>query len=238
MRRQARAEPARHVLHERGVRENEPIANPLVGRLLVAAPELTDLVDAHSPERICALSNGAEGQVGHPEPEHRSGCGDDPLALQAGVRGHAAEQDAEQPEQDAERATAGSGQRGQSLERARRYNPVPNRAGHRAVAQLAEHRSPKPGVAGSSPACPVDEDPASGAFLASTRPVPFRGLSCKPCRKIGEAQGARPLGRAEDGRSRAARSGRSRPCCECPGLSLDHVARVDGAPRTERCGVP
>ena len=38
----------------------------------------------------------------------------------------------------------------------------------RVVAQLAEHRSPKPGVAGSSPAGPVHESPAnSGAFVIS-----------------------------------------------------------------------
>src|SRR4051794_40382566 len=45
----------------------------------------------------------------------------------------------------------------------------------RGVAQLAEHRSPKPGVAGSSPAAPVTEDAAQVAppFTPFATPTRF-----------------------------------------------------------------
>jgi hypothetical protein len=63
--------------------------------------------------------------------------------------------------------------RAKRAERGRRRTPV-SWTPPRAVAQLAEHRSPKPGVAGSSPAGPVlceksETRMASGPSLASPR---------------------------------------------------------------------
>ncbi len=36
---------------------------------------------------------------------------------------------------------------------------------YRAVAQLVEHRSPKPAVAGSSPSCPAGKVQVTGVFV-------------------------------------------------------------------------
>ena len=58
----------------------------------------------------------------------------------------------------------------------------------RVVAQLAEHRSPKPGVAGSSPAGPVHESPAhSRAFVISepTRHADKSGQGRPPADRFG-----------------------------------------------------
>src|SRR5215203_5584003 len=52
----------------------------------------------------------------------------------------------------------------------RMYRDYNFRLEPRGVAQLAEHRSPKPGVAGSSPAAPDEEARKYEAFVGATPP--------------------------------------------------------------------
>ena len=152
--RQAAPEPPRDVLHERRVREDQPVAGGLVAGPLVLGPQ----------------GAGVVLLVGHvAEDRRKSGFREIsavflPERLEASspiqtARNTAAARD--HPEAAAligrvEPQRAGSRPRGRRRAlRGASGAPRYNASSPRAVAQLAEHRSPKPGVPGSSPGGPV-----------------------------------------------------------------------------------
>src|SRR5689334_7733033 len=140
-------------------------------------------VFAYSRQRACVSScatvreydlGSLSPQIPHreaqePERDH-TGCHDDHddavvcVDRRRSGRGDAGERDREQEEERAERGPGRRRSHAGTLERAR----IQSARNPRGVAQLAEHRSPKPGVAGSSPAAPVARikpEPASlGGF--------------------------------------------------------------------------
>ena len=154
VRRQPRAEPPRHVLHERRVVDDQPVAQRLVARPPVLEPEAPAVGFSCHVERIRAsaavLLSAGQRERSHPERRSRPPRSRSPTdrgsALE--IRDHG-EGDGQHGEQHRHRVSAHA--RMMPRDR-RRYNQTSQPRG---VAQLVEHRSPKPGVAGSSPVAPV-----------------------------------------------------------------------------------
>src|ERR671934_607118 len=117
-----------------------------------------------APERS-PWTQRAERERREPQGERRRGkCDHDKSRLAPGGirsrRGDTGERQRKHEKERAERAPlCRRSQGGKGCRKPRRYNSCLEPP--RGVAQLAEHRSPKTGGAGSSPAAPVEKRPAS-----------------------------------------------------------------------------
>ena len=101
---------------------------------------------------LLSRAPGAKNERRHPGREHAGGDENHPLIGHEGGPGDACHDRRQQQEQRSERAAL------RRLAHSANLAIValqPSVGWRRGVAQLAEHRSPKPGVAGSSPAAPV-----------------------------------------------------------------------------------
>ena len=158
VRRQARSDAAGDELHERRVGQDQPVAELPVPRLPELLPQRLGLVPAaRHAERIRradgetpqAAASDSSRQVGHPGRERRGGERDDPRPPRP-RRPHT------------RRARPARARRAREPQREPAMLP-PARGTFvlqpRGVAQLVEHRSPKPGVAGSSPVAPAGFTP-------------------------------------------------------------------------------
>ena len=158
VRRQAARDAAGDELHERRVREDQPVAQRRVTGVAIRAPEGSGVVrHAERIRRLPANSSltgapGAKNERRHPGREHAGGDENHPLIGLVGRPGDACHDRRQQQEERAERAALGRLAHAANLAIVTLQPSVDWRRG---VAQLAEHRSPKPGVAGSSPAAPV-----------------------------------------------------------------------------------
>src|SRR5262249_44434320 len=111
-----------------------------------------------TPAKSSTRAKRAQGQAEHPDADDGCGENDYPAARPRRACRSSRDCDADEAEAEAEEERpkgAALPRRTHRPESSPRETPSTLAGQPRGVAQLAEHRSPKPGVAGSSPAAPA-----------------------------------------------------------------------------------